>query len=579
MPKTFATRWRSAVIAMFLFSCGAVSAQALPAALNAGQELLRQQERDNQLRRQQEPRPNINLQPPAPRVSDVYLVRDEAPCFVIHRLVLTGELSEKFQWLISAAERTASGKEDSPFNLCLGTAALNQLMQRMQSALIAQGYVTSRVLAPQQDLSTGVVELKFFPGRIRNIRFDAETSTRATQWNAVPAQSGDVLNLRDIEQALENFKRVPTAVADIQITPTEETETRIGESDIVIRWRQAQPFRVSMGVDNSGSKSTGRYLGSATLSYDHWWTLNDLFYISLNHDLGGGHLGARGSRGQVVHYSLPMGYWLMGLTTSSNRYYQQVAGVNGLVRYSGDANNHEIRLSRIAYRDAVRKTTASFALWMRESSNQLFQNAIENQQRRMAGWDVGIEHRENIDDAVLELAANFRRGTGFWGALHAPEEITGTGTSRPQIARFSAKLNLPFTLGKQSLRYAFAFSAQRSFTNLVPQDRFAIGSRYTVRGFDEQNFLSSEHGLTLHNDISLPLNQSAHQLYLGIDHGQLSGRSTQELVGTHLTGAAIGLRGAVRPLSYDVFVATPLSKPQGFTSDSFNLGFALNLVF
>ncbi len=579
MPNFIVMRRRSFVIAIFLFLCGVVDAQPLTAAFNADQELLRQQERDSQLRRQQEPRPNVNLQVPAPRVSDVFLLRDEAPCFVIHQLVLTGELSEKFQWLTRAAERTASGKEDPPWNLCLGTVALNQIMERMQNALIARGYVTSRVLATPQDLRTGVVELKFFPGRIRNIRFDAASSTRGTQWNAIPAESGDVLNLRDIEQALENFKRVPTAEADIQIRPTDDSQAQPGESDIVIQWRQALPFRLSMGVDNSGSKSTGRYLGSATLSYDHWWTLNDLFYLSFNHDLGGGDLGARGSRGQVVHYSLPLGYWLMGLTSSSNRYYQQVAGVNGTVRYSGDSNNHEIRLSRIAYRDAVRKTTASFSLWMRESSNQLFDNAIDNQQRRMAGWEAGVEHRENIDAAVLELTANYRRGTGFWGALRAPEELTGTGTSRSQIARFSAKLKLPFAVGKQSLNYACVLSAQRSFTNLVPQDRFAIGSRYTVRGYDEQSFLSSEHGWTLHNDISLQLNQSTHQLYLGIDHGQVSGRSARELVGTQLTGAAVGLRGAVRQVSYDVFVATPLSKPQGFTSDSVNLGFALNLTF
>lgn len=579
MLKFFTTQWRSVVISLVIFVCDAASAQTPPDAINAGQELLRQQERDNQLRRQQEPRPNVQLQAPAPQVSDVYLTRDEAPCFVIHQIIVTGEQSEKFQWLTSAAERTASGKEDLPWNRCLGTTALNQIMERMQSALIARGYVTSRVLAAPQDLSTGVVTLQFFPGRIRNIRFDPETSTRATQWNAVPAQPGDILNLRDIEQALENFKRVPTAEADIQITPTDETQAQSGESDIVIQWRQARPFRLSMGIDNTGSKSTGRYLGSATLSYDHWWTLNDLFYLSLNRDLGGGDLGARGSRGQVIHYSLPMGYWLVGLTSSSNRYYQQVAGSDGVVRYSGNSDNHEVRFSRIAYRDAVRKTTASFALWLREASNQIYGDEIDNQQRRMAGWDLGIEHRENIDNAVLELSASYRRGTGFLGALRAPEELTGTGTSRPQIARLNAKLNLPFTLGKQSLNYAFALSAQRSFTYLVPQDRFAIGSRYTVRGFDEQSFLSSEHGWTLHNDISIRLNQSAHLLYLGIDHGQVGGRSTRELVGTQLTGAAVGIRGALQQLSYDVFIATPLSKPQGFVSDSVNLGFTLNLAF
>lgn len=273
MSIIFTMRWHCVVIPLFVYGCGASYAQTVPAAINADQELLRQQERENQLRRRQEPRPNVQLQAPAPLVSDVYLKRDEVPCFVIHRIVLTGELSEKFQWLIRAAERTASGKQDPPWNLCLGTASINQIMQRMQNALITRGYVTSRVLASPQELSAGVVELKFIPGRIRNIRFDAASSTRATQWNAVPAQSGDVLNVRDIEQALENFKRVPTAEADIQITPAETTNGQVGESDIVIQWRQALPFRLSIGVDNSGSASTGRYLGSTTLSYDHWWTL------------------------------------------------------------------------------------------------------------------------------------------------------------------------------------------------------------------------------------------------------------------------------------------------------------------
>ncbi len=57
------------------------------------------------------------------------------------------------------------------------------------------------------------------PGRIKHIRFAAGTSARANYWNAMPASDGDVLNLRDIEQALENFKRVPTAEADVQRPP------------------------------------------------------------------------------------------------------------------------------------------------------------------------------------------------------------------------------------------------------------------------------------------------------------------------------------------------------------------------
>lgn len=62
---------------------------------------------------------------------------------------------------------------------------------------------------------------------------------------ALPARPGDILNLRDIEQALENFKRVPTAEADIEIVPGEQP----GESDLLIKWRQARPVPVGEDRD------------------------------------------------------------------------------------------------------------------------------------------------------------------------------------------------------------------------------------------------------------------------------------------------------------------------------------------
>ena len=100
-------------------------------------------------------------------------------------------------------------------------------------------------------------------------------------WNAVPASSGDALNLRDIEQGLENFRRVPSATADIRILPGEQDAT----SDLLVSWKEARPVRLSLGLDDSGSKSTGRYLGSATLAVDAPFAQNDLFYANIGKDL------------------------------------------------------------------------------------------------------------------------------------------------------------------------------------------------------------------------------------------------------------------------------------------------------
>ena len=44
-------------------------------------------------------------------------------------------------------------------------------------------------------------------------------------------------------------------------------------------------------------------------------------------------------------------------------YYQSVAGINQTYRYSGENQTGEIKLSRLVYRDAVRKTTVSLRGW------------------------------------------------------------------------------------------------------------------------------------------------------------------------------------------------------------------------
>lgn len=528
--------------------------------------------------------PNARIDSPALADADAnaLLPTEETPCFTINAVQLSGDQSADFQWLLEAAGKTASGFVDPPLSRCLGMQAINRVMNRMQNALIARGFVTSRVLAPPHDLSAGVLQLVLIPGRIRSARFAADSSRRATLWNALPVTAGDVLNLRDIEQALENFKRVPTAEADIEIVPSDSSQSeavRPGDSDVVIKWAQSRPVRFSGGVNNSGSNATGRYQGSLTLSIDDGLSLNDLFYVSANRDLGGGEDGPRGTHGEVVHYSLPLGYWLLGWTSSANRYYQQVATNNLASQYRGESDNHELRLSRIAYRDEVRKTSLSMALWMRRSRNFQNDTEYELQRRRMAGWEAGLTHRETLGDAALDLNASYRRGTGLLGSQHVAEELSGTGTSRPQITRLGAQLTAPGTALGQRWLYTLAAQGQWARTRVIAQDQFAIGSRYTVRGFDEQNFLIAEHGWTLRNELALMLGQTTQQLYIGIDHGEVRGPSTSNLVGRSLTGAALGLRGTLGALSYDLFAGTPLNKPAGFKTSNAMLGFSLNTSF
>lgn len=552
------------------------SATALAAEPQApAQQLLLQQQRERAQREQLEPSPDVRLEAPQDSAGTLRLPRNETPCFKIDRVVLTGEQSEDFQWAL----RAANPSDDPVLGQCIGSAGINLTMKRIQNAIIAKGFITTRVLAQAQDLNQGTLSLVLVPGRIKHIRFAPGTSSRANYWNAMPAAPGDVLNLRDIEQALENFKRVPTAEADVQITPAEGADAQPGESDVVIAWKQAIPVRVSLSVDDSGSKQTGKYQGNVAVSLDNLATLNDLFYISFNHDLGGGQSGDRGSKGHTVHYSVPYDYWQLSLTSSEYDYHQTIAGVNQAYSYSGRSRTNEVQLSRVIYRDAVRKTTVSVGGWSRTSSNYIEDTEIEFQRRRMAGWQAGINHREFIGASTLDLGVGYRRGTGARDALRAPEEETGEGTSRSQIISANAQLQVPFTLSDQRLRYVAGWRGQWNRTPLIPQDRFSIGGRYTVRGFDGEQILSAERGWTFSNDLGLSLANTGQELYLGVDYGEVGGHSAQYLSGRRLAGAVVGLRGGYKQFSYDIYTGKPLEKPKGFQTADVTSGFSANWSF
>ena len=119
---------------------------------------------------------------------------------------------------------------------------------------------------------------------------------------------------------------------------------------------------------------------------------------------------------------------------------------------------------------------------------------------------------------------------------------------------------------------------QRQFSNtpLTPQDQFAIGNRWTVRGFDGERTLNADRGWFVRNDIAWATPVPAQELYLGVDYGEVGGNGTQYLVGNHLAGGAIGIRGSAFKTGYDMFAAVPFSKPDGFSTDPVSLGFNLN---
>lgn len=548
------------------------------------QQQLRQQERLQQLRNQQEINPDARQQTDTLKVPLTHsetIAAQESPCFTISQIKLVGDDAAHFEF---ARNQVLANTTPAIIGSCLGVQGINAVMTRVQNAIIKRGYVTTRVLASPQNLKSGVLELTIIPGKVHAIRFTQDSNRWISSWNALPLSAGDLLNVRDLEQGLENFQRVPGASASFNLEPASGDTAKPGESNVVIQRTQSKPFRLSVNMDDGGSRSTGKYQGGVTLSGDNLLSLSDLFYASYNHSLGGGYANSRGNDGLVLHYSLPWDYWLLSVTGSNNHFYQTVAGASQNYVYSGNAQQGEVKLSRLIYRNNINKTSVSVKGFLRKSNNYIDDTEIEVQRRRTAGFVLGFDQSWLLGSSKLEYGLEYHRGTGAQSALSAPEELFGEGSSRFKYFTANLNLSVPFHVqapwGSQSLQYSATLRGQTNHTPLTPQDRFGIGNRFTVRGFDGESILLGDSGLLVRNELIAPIAQSGQAVYLGVDYGKVGGRSSDLLAGKELAGGVLGLRGSVgKPsvgtLSYDVFWGMPIMKPEHFVTHSNVFGFSL----
>lgn len=587
---------------------------------NDAQQIQLEKDRIKAVQEQQPKAPDVRLEGQAAKpIEQVTLPLNETPNFNIRHIELVGDSADKFQFALNTALnqtglmaiKTQAGEQivvtkanhqiagqpnAMSIGVALGANGVNALMTAAQNAVIDRGYSTTRILAEPQDLKSGTLKLTVIPGRIRNIQFDQTNADKPHVWrahsfNALPIKAGDILNLRDIEMGLENFKRVPTVEADIKIAPADKPN----ESDLIITWAQKTiPLRGNLTLDDTGGRTTGKYQAGATLSIDNPLTLNDLFYASYGRDVQGydrvdvtddfGKKVARRhgkTRNWNLHYSVPYGYWQIAANASAYNYEQAVAGANQTYTYSGHSRTQDIKLSRLIYRDAHRKTTAYIKGWSRYSDNYIDDTEIEVQRRRTAGLELGITHKEYIGQAVLDLAVSYKRGTGARKALRAPEELFNEGTSRMKIITADINVNIPFKLAQQQFSYNGSIHAQWNKTPLVQQDKISIGGRSTVRGFDGDMSLAAERGWYTRNELAMNFANN-HQVYAAIDAGHVSGPSTEYLLGQTLIGGAVGVRGQFKlfgDLQYDAFVAKPIKKPEYFRTAKTTFGFNLSYAF
>lgn len=489
--------------------------------------------------------------------------------FFIHHIQLDG-VPKEFTFLHKIARKNEQRT--------VTVADITNIRNSLQRKLLDRGFVTSQVYIPEQNVNSGTLQFMVLPGRVEDIRYS--TSSAHGPWRtAFPVRPGDILNIRDVEQGLEQMKRVSSQSVTMKLLPG----TSVGTSIIELSIKQEKPVHGSISIDNSGLESTGVYQGSFTASLDQAFRANDTFTMSLSGDLSGSS-SIKGTRAASLNYVIPHGKDTFSVSFSKSRYHQTIQSNPYDFTYGGKSTTMKAKWNHVWSRTQREKRAFDISISTRHNHRFINDMELPVQALRTTSMELGVSNRAYIGNTTLYSRLGFQWGIGALGAQseHKASVAMGGPTSRYHMWLIDVDYRKPFIMGHRPASFTSSFHGQwvQGGKRVYSVDTINIGNRYSIYGFDGEYTLMGDSGWYIRNEVSSVIPRLNTEVYWGLDVGAVYGKSTEALVGKTIAGTALGVRGNYASgLLFDAFVSTPLYKPQGYHTKKFYSGFTIGYRF
>lgn len=453
---------------------------------------------------------------------------------------------------------------------CLTIVQMDEIPRAITNWYVENGYVTSRAHLPEQDVSGGTLIVAVIEGRAEGVAISENGRKRSGADTAFPDVPGTVLNIRDVEQGLDQVNRLRSKDAKIRINPGK----RDGGSIVGVDTAAARPWRLSASYDNFGIPSTGKTQAGLTLETDDILGIYDYFSLTLGHDARQVFINPdddlRLSKNGSIYWSVPYGYWTASIYASSFEYGTPLFSPNQTFNSTGTSRALQFEIERLIHRDQESKTTLAASLGVKEVKNYTDGTLIEAASRRLTVAEFRASHARRLWDGSLSLSASVYRGLDLFGALEDPDGLP-SDVPRAQFTRFRGEIDYsrPFSLLGQSLAFNTQIVAGYSPDTLYDTERMSAGGRYTVRGFESES-ISGDVGAYTRNELTWNLQVPSAELERVLGSAQLfaaydAGWIRPDRLDPYERGVVQGASGGVRfsngTLFGEVSVAKALSSP------------------
>jgi hemolysin activation/secretion protein len=438
---------------------------------------------------------------------------------------------------------------------------LETLRDRITRAYVDAGYVTSGAVVPPQELDDGVLEVDVIEGRLASVVVSGEGRLRP-RYVRSRLELGDApVNVHALEEKLQllqqdrNVRHVAAELAPGELR---------GESVLRVRVVETDPWRVALAGDNYRSPSIGSTQGTFETRFRNLTGFGDLAVLRYQ--------GTEGLHRAEGSWALP----LTGAGTELEAHFQWsdadvVEEPFDDFDISSSLVTAGLTVSHPLYR-TPRTRLAAFLTgeWRRSRSYLLgegfsFTPGPEEGRATVTVLRPGLEFSTSTRSQAFAARTQLSLGVDTLNATSHSRNIPD-GQFLSWLTQLQYALRLPWW----DMQLVARGDLQVTDDPLLTMEQLAMGGRYTVRGYRENQVIgdggaigSLELRIPLPFDLPLPDERSvSFELLPFFDAGRSWSRKREDLPkrdGISLMSAGVGLRASLgERLTAEVFWAESL---------------------
>ncbi|MCV2884697.1 ShlB/FhaC/HecB family hemolysin secretion/activation protein [Aestuariibacter sp. AA17] len=387
---------------------------------------------------------------------------------------------------------------DAHINQCLGLSRINQIVATISNLYLDAGFVTSRAFIKPQDLSQGTLSILVMEGHVESIVSEDKRLSEEQIALAFPSTPSGWLNLRDLEQGLENLNRLGSNRTTMKLLPGDQQ----GGTLVSIANQAGRAWRASLGLNNTGVETTGELQLDGNFTYDNLLGMNDSMVIAASTNVGEHELPHAESRSLSVNASMPNGYWLFSVNNNYFEYEQTVLGASVDFLTHGSSLNTHLAADHTLFRSQTEKVNVALSFTRKESKNFIEDVFLDTSSRVLYLWDFTGSYLNNSELGAFTASLSVNKSVPWFDAKRELADAEDDF----QFTKYALDLGFSstFDVSGHPLQYATRLHYLYSPDVILASEGISVGGRYSVRGVSGASLFGYRGGY-IRNDVTLPI--------------------------------------------------------------------------